>query len=106
MNARWTILALSAALAAVGCASETTVAPRQDAAALDAARGQRRQQHHPQRARRPHGHTFVNEKPASPTSTRTVSWGLYPPRSSSSASGSCSCFRITRFSGRAPYAGS
>ncbi len=35
MNARWTVLALSAAIAAVGCASETTATPSQDAAARD-----------------------------------------------------------------------
>ena len=35
MNARWTILALSAAIAAAGCASEITATPRPDAAAPD-----------------------------------------------------------------------
>lgn len=36
MNARWTLLALSAAIAAVGCASEITAAPTSDASARDA----------------------------------------------------------------------
>ncbi|MDO9020068.1 MAG: hypothetical protein Q8S73_03475 [Deltaproteobacteria bacterium] len=37
MNARWTTLALTAALAALGCASEITAVPRADAAASDIA---------------------------------------------------------------------